>query len=275
MPFCTLVEFEWDAVVRPGAVHRRPGRGRPRRANCRQGCLSRITSIDDAGARVIEVWRSGDDARAFADDAGPRWPRHSSRRRPGLAGFEAAGYRVAGGQRPGGRVRDHPVHSRGRGVARAHQPVPGQAGLVGQHARSWARSRRGFSLAAVARLTWVLSPWTRSRASARAMSAQEPSLVGEQRDCPRSRGVSSAIRASPSGAPAGRAPRAGRPRPGPARRVTVGVQHGARRARGDRKPGAQPGTSRRVRRRRWAAGGLPARLPPNIVRAEAYPAWFR
>ncbi len=31
------------------------------------GCLSRITSIDDTGARVIEVWQTSDDARAFAE----------------------------------------------------------------------------------------------------------------------------------------------------------------------------------------------------------------
>jgi hypothetical protein len=64
MPYCTIVEFEWDetfdreafatalAGVDVGAAP--PGR------------LSRIAGIDENGARMIEVWRSGEDARAFA-----------------------------------------------------------------------------------------------------------------------------------------------------------------------------------------------------------------
>ena len=70
MPFCTIVEFEWvegfgqeqfaSMIERAGPVHELPA-----------GCVSRIAGVDDAGARVIEVWRSEDDARAFAEQSAP------------------------------------------------------------------------------------------------------------------------------------------------------------------------------------------------------------
>ena len=95
MAFCTLVEFEWDEsfgreqfTVAMGNAD--PGDELP------AGCLSRITGIDDAGARVIEVWRSGDDARAFAEKSRPAL---AAARLPGPArvvGFETTSYRVAG-----------------------------------------------------------------------------------------------------------------------------------------------------------------------------------
>ena len=66
MPFCTIVEFEWTEgfgreqfarmIERAGPVDQLPA-----------GCLSRTVGADDTGARVIEVWRSGEDARAFAE----------------------------------------------------------------------------------------------------------------------------------------------------------------------------------------------------------------
>jgi hypothetical protein len=66
MPFCTIVEFEWDEnldrerfeSLTGGADHSAP-----------DGRLARITGIDDAGARVVEVWRSGEDAGAFAEQS--------------------------------------------------------------------------------------------------------------------------------------------------------------------------------------------------------------
>ena len=36
-----------------------------------EGRLSQIAGIDEAGARVIEVWRSGEDARRFAESSAP------------------------------------------------------------------------------------------------------------------------------------------------------------------------------------------------------------
>ena len=66
MPFCTIVEFEWDQNLErerfeslTGGADDSPPDGR----------LARITGIDDNGARVVEVWRSGDDARAFAEQS--------------------------------------------------------------------------------------------------------------------------------------------------------------------------------------------------------------
>jgi hypothetical protein len=70
MPFCTIVEFEWDESfdhegfastldsMEAGAA---PPPGR----------LSRIAGIDRNGARMIEVWRSGEDAQAFARRSAP------------------------------------------------------------------------------------------------------------------------------------------------------------------------------------------------------------
>lgn len=70
MPFCTIVEFEWNEtsdrgrfagfIENSGAADSLP-----------DGCLSRIGGIDDHGARVIEVWRSSDDARRFAEQSAP------------------------------------------------------------------------------------------------------------------------------------------------------------------------------------------------------------
>jgi len=68
MTFCTLVEFEWDETF-----------GRERFTSTigdvggptPEGRLSRIVGFDDKGARIIEVWRSGDDARAFAEKSRP------------------------------------------------------------------------------------------------------------------------------------------------------------------------------------------------------------
>jgi hypothetical protein len=36
-----------------------------------EGRLSRIAGIDGTGARMIEVWRSSQDARAFAEQSAP------------------------------------------------------------------------------------------------------------------------------------------------------------------------------------------------------------
>jgi len=66
MAFCTIVEFEWneslgrerfESLTAASAADDRAPDGR----------LARITGIDDAGARVVEVWRSAADASAFAE----------------------------------------------------------------------------------------------------------------------------------------------------------------------------------------------------------------
>jgi hypothetical protein len=96
MPFCTLVEFEWDETFgreqfTAALGDLGPGDELP------AGCLSRITSIDDAGARVIEVWRSGDDARAFAEHSRPALAAARLPAQARVAGFETTSYRVAAG----------------------------------------------------------------------------------------------------------------------------------------------------------------------------------
>ena len=64
------------------------------------GCLSRITGVDDAGARVIEVWRSGDDARAVAEKSRPALAAARLPAPARVVGFEATSYRVAGRRQP-------------------------------------------------------------------------------------------------------------------------------------------------------------------------------
>ena len=64
MAFCTLLEWDdafdmdnYNAMVeRSGGHDQLP-----------EGCLSRIVGAVNGGARVIEVWRGPDDARAFSE----------------------------------------------------------------------------------------------------------------------------------------------------------------------------------------------------------------
>jgi len=94
MPFCTIVEFEWDETFGReqftdmiGQVG--PAEGLP------AGCLSRIVGIDDTGARVIEVWNSSDDARAFAEKSAPALASSQMPQPARVTGFETTGYVVA------------------------------------------------------------------------------------------------------------------------------------------------------------------------------------
>ncbi|HET7247635.1 MAG TPA: hypothetical protein VFJ07_22695 [Streptosporangiaceae bacterium] len=96
MPFCTLVEFEWSQSFGRGQFTAALGEADPD-GELPAGCLSRITSIDDAGARVIEVWRSGDDARAFAEQSRPALAAAQLPAPARAVGFETTSYRVAGG----------------------------------------------------------------------------------------------------------------------------------------------------------------------------------
>ncbi|HXP22174.1 MAG TPA: hypothetical protein VN840_21200 [Streptosporangiaceae bacterium] len=70
MPFCTIVEFEWTETFDRGRFAgflERSGHG----DSLPDGCLTRIGGIDDHGARMIEVWRSSEDARRFAEQSAP------------------------------------------------------------------------------------------------------------------------------------------------------------------------------------------------------------
>ena len=71
MTYCTVVEFEWDEDFDHEGFRRTLGR-LSEESPSPAGLLSRITGIDASGARVIEVWRSGGDAQAFAEQAAPR-----------------------------------------------------------------------------------------------------------------------------------------------------------------------------------------------------------
>jgi len=94
MPFCTIVEFEWDEafgreqfadmIARTGPVDDKPA-----------GCVSRIVGVDDTGARVIEVWRSGADAQAFAEQTAPALADVQMPPPSRVTGFETTAYVVA------------------------------------------------------------------------------------------------------------------------------------------------------------------------------------
>ena len=91
MAYCTIVEFEWDETFDRGpfaslvAREEKPPPGR----------LSRIAGIDSRGARMIEVWRSSDDARAFAEKSGPALASAALPSPSRVVGFEVTTYDVS------------------------------------------------------------------------------------------------------------------------------------------------------------------------------------
>ena len=65
MPFCTVVEFEWEgpeARSAFAAAMAAVADEAPEPA----GRLCRIVGLDENGAHVIEVWATPDEARHFA-----------------------------------------------------------------------------------------------------------------------------------------------------------------------------------------------------------------
>jgi len=92
MPYCTIVEFEWDDTFDHEAFARTVGAGGD---ELPAGCLSRISGIDAAGARMIEVWRSGEDARASAEQSKPFLEGAELPVPSRVAGFELTSYIVA------------------------------------------------------------------------------------------------------------------------------------------------------------------------------------
>jgi hypothetical protein len=91
MAFCTIVEFEWNENL---------GRERFERLTAGSdagnlgpdGRLARITGIDDSGARVVEVWRSAADAKAFAAASAAVTSQMPAPTR--VVGFEVTSYRL-------------------------------------------------------------------------------------------------------------------------------------------------------------------------------------
>ena len=94
MPFCTIVEFEWDEtfdrerftslMASMGGADQVP-----------QGRLSKIAGIDDKGARMIEVWRSGADAQTFAEQSAPALAGAPMPAPSRVIGFEVTDYVVS------------------------------------------------------------------------------------------------------------------------------------------------------------------------------------
>lgn len=94
MTYCTVVEFEWSSAEERAKFENMisaAGGG----DQAPEGRLSHITGIDDAGARMIEVWRSGDDARAFAEQSGPALAAVEMPMPSRVYGFEVTSYVVA------------------------------------------------------------------------------------------------------------------------------------------------------------------------------------
>jgi hypothetical protein len=64
MAFCTLLEWDSDfPFERYNAMNAQAGV----HDSLPNGCLVRIVGRVESGARVIEVWRAGDDAKRFND----------------------------------------------------------------------------------------------------------------------------------------------------------------------------------------------------------------
>jgi hypothetical protein len=94
MPYCTIVEFEWNESLdreRFAGMLDNAGAGRA----APEGRLSQIAGIDDTGARVIEVWRSGDDARRFAEQSAPSLSAVQMPPPSRVLGFEVTSYIVS------------------------------------------------------------------------------------------------------------------------------------------------------------------------------------
>jgi hypothetical protein len=93
MPFCTIVEFEWDESSDGERFAAMIG-GMSNGASP-EGRLSKIAGIDANGARMIEVWRSSDDARAFAEKSAPSLATADMPPPSRVIGFEVTDYVVA------------------------------------------------------------------------------------------------------------------------------------------------------------------------------------
>jgi hypothetical protein len=93
MPYCTIVEFEWDETFdREGFA---AALGQMEAGSAPRGRLSKIAGIDERGARMIEVWRSSNDARAFAEHSTPSLSQSSIPPPSRVVGFEVTTYLVS------------------------------------------------------------------------------------------------------------------------------------------------------------------------------------
>jgi len=94
MPYCTIVEFEWnDHISRAGFEAMMAGAGAGADVAPPAGLLSRIVGVDDTAARIVEVWRSGADAQAFAEQTAEMTGQMPAPSR--VVGFDVASYQTA------------------------------------------------------------------------------------------------------------------------------------------------------------------------------------
>ena len=92
MPFCTIVEFEWNADFgRAGFEGMMATTGTA--AQVPEGLMTRIVGVDDGAARIVEVWRSGADAQAFAAATARTTSQMPAPSR--VVGFEVSSYQSA------------------------------------------------------------------------------------------------------------------------------------------------------------------------------------
>jgi hypothetical protein len=89
MAFCTIVEFEWNADFGRACFEEMMTTANAD-AQVPQGLMTRIVGVDDSAARIVEVWRSGADAQAFAAESAPVTSRMPAPSR--VVGFEVTSY---------------------------------------------------------------------------------------------------------------------------------------------------------------------------------------
>ena len=89
MTYCTIVEFEWSDPSGRTALEEAVG---PTGGAPPSGCRSRIVSIDDDGARVIEVWESSEAARSHAESSAPDTSAAGMPQASRVSGFEVTDY---------------------------------------------------------------------------------------------------------------------------------------------------------------------------------------
>ena len=82
MAFCTTVEWNEDLADALAGLHDNDVPP--------EGLLVRIVGATDSGTHAIEIWRSGDDARRFAESTAPALAAAALPPPTRVAGFEAA-----------------------------------------------------------------------------------------------------------------------------------------------------------------------------------------
>jgi hypothetical protein len=82
MAFCTIVEWDQDLTEALTGLHDRE--------ELPDGALVRLVGATDSGTYAVEIWRSGEDARRFAESSAPALAASTLPPPTRVAGFEAA-----------------------------------------------------------------------------------------------------------------------------------------------------------------------------------------